>query len=68
MRAVPDSAKIWRCDSDYRPLDLVAKERFTEWLSKSMNWICTSYLLEMQLDDIYVYMEKIIMMRNTHLI
>ena len=27
-----------------------------------MNWICISYLLEMQLDDIYVYMEKIIMM------
>ena len=34
LRAVHDSAKIWRCDSDYRPLDLVAKERFTEWLSK----------------------------------
>lgn len=34
LRAVPDSAKIWRCDSDYRPLDLITKERFTEWLSK----------------------------------
>lgn len=34
MRAVPDSAKIWRCDSDYGPLDLIAKEQFTEWLSK----------------------------------
>ena len=34
LRAVPDSAKIWRCDSDYGPLDLIAKEQFTEWLSK----------------------------------
>lgn len=34
LRSVPDSEKIWRCDFNYRPLDLITKEYFTGWLSK----------------------------------